>query len=190
MRIDLVRSGLAAATFALAAVTARAQSVRPFSVEVSAVTANIALSQSDGFGATFRELGGEAQLRYASTENWSFGLGFQWTTDTNQGQTLTMSAIFVEPRVTINIGYPQITPYLDARLAFSRGADAYEGESISLDGRTLSGGAGVLIPISDRIRLDLSAGLAKNWIGNGDFSSLGYVARAGLSGRLSSERSH
>jgi hypothetical protein len=182
MRIVSVTSVLGGvAAFALASPTAGAQGTQPFSVQVSALAAHVTLSPSDGFGATFSELGGEAQIRYAPSKHWSLGAGFQFTTGTNQGQTLAMSGVFLEPRVTLGVGTPRITPYLAARLAFMRGTDTFEGESINLNGQTLGGGAGALIPISKRIQLDVSALFAKNRIGSGGFSSMGYVVRSGLS---------
>jgi hypothetical protein len=140
----------------------------------------VSLSPSDGFGASFNEVGGEAQLRFPAGGHWSFGVGFQYTTGISQGQRFTTSGEFLEPRLTFEAGRTWLTPYLVARFALLHGMDSFEGESISLTGQTLSAGVGARLPVSKRIQADVNASLAHNWMGTGGFSSQGYMLRAGL----------
>jgi hypothetical protein len=150
-----MRTGMAVlALFACAAPgTAAAQSAQRFSVQGSALYANLL---GNAYAKLNNGVGAEAQLRYTPGAL-SVGGGLQWTHHTTTIGTAPMSlyGFFVEPRYVIATRSNTLAPYLSLRLSVlkQRISDAqFLGTATGL---TDNVGAGVLFRLGSRMNFDL-----------------------------------
>jgi hypothetical protein len=105
----------------------------------------------DGFGF-------EAQARLGVSAL-SIGVGYQRSTHaiTSSGpaERAILSGVFVEPRVELQLGGTNFTPYLGGRVA--RLALRQSELDLDVDGTDVAGGGGLLVWLAPAARLNLSA---------------------------------
>ena len=165
---------------------AGAQSAQPWSIAGSLLGANQDLN-----GSLVGGIGFEGQLRYTPASLWSLGLGFQTSTHSSGGETLTLSGVFLEPRYALDIGSDRFAPYLAGRAALLHESSTLKlAGSVSSNGGAFGAGAGLLIRATKSINIDLGAAIVQQSFGdaagaNGTtvkFKSFtGYVAKGGIS---------
>ena len=130
-----------------------------FSVEGGGVFATLRGDEIDRLNDGF---GFEAQARLGVSAL-SVGVGYQRSThriadfQALSGPTdpAVLSGVFVEPRVTLELGGTNFTPYLSGRL--TRLSLAQSQANVDVDGTDVAGGGGLLVWLAPAARLNLSA---------------------------------
>jgi hypothetical protein len=173
----------------LLAVTARAQTSTPYSIQGSLI---YVVPGGDAFADTDPGAGIELQVR-KNVSLMSYGVGIQYSSH-NVGlpDKLSLTGVFFEPRRVFPGKSSKTAPYASARLAMFQQKVSAGGVSGSATGGQLNVGGGLLIRASKRMNVDLGAtvgylrfGGFKLTFQNSSFvgkSSSGYnfVLRAGL----------
>lgn len=93
---------------------------------------------------------------YLGVSDFALGVGYQRTVHERGGPagSAVYEGLFVEPRVAVPLGYGAFTPYLAGRLVRIH---PLRGSRDQPRGAQLGGGAGVLVAVAPRVRLDLGA---------------------------------
>ncbi len=142
-----------ACLLAAAPATTAAQSAQRFSVQGSALYANL---MGDAYAKLNNGIGAEAQLRYTPGAL-SVGGGLQWTHHTTTIGTAPMSlyGFFIEPRYVIATRSNTVAPYLSLRLSVLKqriSDDQFIGKATGL---TDNVGAGILFRLGSRMNVDI-----------------------------------
>lgn len=169
--LTLALAGLMAATMSLPA-----QSAQQWSVQGSGLMAT--LSGAAYFGTNYgSDRGGEAQLRYTTRVGWSFGAGYQKTTNIAH----TLSGPFFEPRYSFVLGdNERIFPYLSGRFSYLNlqqstfnyscastcDSTSYASGQNSTSGSTIGAGGGLLLRLTSRVNMDVGATYGWNHFGD------------------------
>ena len=130
-----------------------------FSLEGGGLYASMRGSEVDRLDDGF---GFEAQARLGVSAL-SIGVGYQRSTHAIAGfasvggptERATLSGVFVEPRVELQLGGTNFTPYLGGRVA--RLALRQSQANVDVDGTDVAGGGGLLVWLAPAARLNLSA---------------------------------
>lgn len=174
--------------------SAHAQSAQPWSVQASFLGASQKIGDNAIAGSGF-----EGQVRYTTAGLWSFGLGYQYTRHVSGADEIDISGVFLEPRLTIDVGSDRIAPYLAGRVAFlheSLSLGAYPGSAFSSNGSAFGAGAGLLIRATKTINFDFGAAFVRQSFSDATSGSntatlpafTGYVAKGGVSIGFGSRR--
>jgi opacity protein-like surface antigen len=121
----------------------------------------------------------------------SLGTGYQRTFHGRSGAraTAVYEGVFVEPRVSLLLGYGAFTPYVAGRLVrVGRLFDRNDSDDTrSPDGVQFGGGAGLLVDVSPRLSVDLGAMYTGLRLDDGDAgdrrTTNGVLLRVGLTAR-------
>lgn len=149
----------------VAASTAEAQAGQRFSIQGSALYADL---NGDAFEGLDAGPGFEAQVRYNFQTRipFSIGIGYQRTMhgfaeSGLEDLDMTLSGVFLEPRVVINTGSERVAPYLSARFSrlTERVDETIEDTQVELEasGFTANFGGGLLFNLTPNINLDAGA---------------------------------
>ena len=182
--------GFAVVTSLLAATDVVAQSRQPWSLQASPLFTAQDLGGSAG---TVAGLGFEAQLR-RTFARWSLGAGLQYSSHSSGGDDLTLTGVFVEPRLVLNATVGPFAPYLAGRIAYLHGkltSEALTGEGSS-NGAAFGVGAGLIYPLTRTVNIDVGGAVLRQSLGDMTLddpnttvktfpSFFGYVLKAGLS---------
>jgi hypothetical protein len=126
-----------------------------FSIEGGGLHASMRGDEVDRLDEGF---GFEAQARLGVSAL-SIGVGYQRSTHaiTSSGpaERAILSGVFVEPRVELQLGGTNFTPYLGGRVA--RLALRQSELDLDVDGTDVAGGGGLLVWLAPAARLNLSA---------------------------------
>jgi hypothetical protein len=183
------RAAFAAAAFSLLALSSAplgAQSAQPWSIQASLFGANAKLGASSVGGAGF-----EVQGRYTPAGIWSLGAGLQSTTHTSGREELTLSGVFIEPRVAIDIGSDRVAPYLAGRLAaLTQTSDLTGAPNAESNGMAFGAGGGLLFRAGTKVNFDLGVAMVSQSFSDAKAANgatvkfksfMGYVAKFGIS---------
>lgn len=141
---------------AVSAMGATGQSAQMFSVQVSGLGA---IPFGGGLSSVTTGFGWEAQLRVTPSA-FSVGAGVEQTfheVSNVSGRDIELIGGFIEPRYVVDIGSDNLVLYLSARAALSQLKVKESTFEEAGTGVTLNGGGGVLVPLADRVNLDLGA---------------------------------
>lgn len=180
------RVAVAVVGLAVSAALAQAQSAQTWSLQGSWLLANVDLGGSLVAGA-----GLEAQLRFTPRSVFSIGGGFQATSHESAGEKLTLTGVFFEPRLAVDIGSDRVAPYVAGRfVALSQTADLRGASDASSNGFGVGGGGGLLIRWTRTINVDLGVAFVRQSFGDATASNgalvqfepfFGYVVKGGIS---------
>ena len=164
---------------------AHAQSAQAWSLQGSVLLASQEIN-----GRLVTGLGGEGQLRYTPASLFSLGAGFQLTQHTSGTEQLILTAVFVEPRYTLDIGGDKLAPYLAGRLAVvHESSDLIGAPGVSSNGTAIGGGAGILFRATRTVNVDLGVAVVYQSLGDATASNgarvqfkafAGYIAKLGV----------
>lgn len=104
---------------------ATAQAPARWSVQAAGVMMNLYGETFDGLDNGY---GGEVQLRYAPGRL-SWGIGVQRSSHGSpdyDGEKFNITSVFVEPRLTLDVGSKTWTPYLAGRAGYSRQGASFD----------------------------------------------------------------
>jgi hypothetical protein len=169
---------------------AMAQSRQPWSIQASGL---YTAQDLGGNAGTVGGLGFEGQIR-RTFPRWSFGTGVQYSTHSSGGDDLSLTGVFVEPRIVLNTSLGGFAPYLAGRVAFLHAkltSDLAGGGGTS-NGFAVGAGAGLIYPLTRRVNFDVGGAVLRQSLGNMTLdngadtrlefpSFFGFVLKAGLS---------
>ena len=169
----------------IAADTLGAQAAQPVSIQGS----GLFTVQSFGEGNNVGGLGAEFQARY-NTGRLSLGGGYQYTTHTSGGDDITLTGVFVEPRLLFAIGSGRVAPYLAGRGALLRLNNEFANYGkFSTSGKAFGAGAGFLTRLTYSTNLDVGAAVIRQTVDSkrtpsglvAEFPTItGFVVKAGI----------
>jgi len=158
-----------AAVLLLCAVSARAQTAQPISLQLSGLYEGLS---GDAFEDVRPGAGFEAQLRYTRGA-WSVGLGYQTVRHDYRYCALTTangsclapvagrisgSGVFFEPRYVLDAGSDRFAPYVSGRFSIVRQNDSGDPlYDFSVTGSSANAGGGVLFHLTPRVNFDAGA---------------------------------
>jgi hypothetical protein len=115
---------------------------------------------------------------YLGVSAFALGAGYQRTVHTGgAGRSGVYEGLFVEPRLALPLGDVPFTPYVAGRLVR---LTPLGGDDDGPRGVQLGGGAGVLVALAPRVRLDLGGSYARVRLDDDRASSNAAQARVGI----------
>ena len=130
-----------------------------------------------GRGCFARDGFGFDAATYLGVSAFALGAGYQRTVHTGgAARSGVYEGLFVEPRLAVPLGDVPFTPYLSGRLVR---LTPLAGDDDGPRGVQLGGGAGVLVALAPRVRLDLGGSYARVRL-DGERATNAAQARAGL----------
>lgn len=155
---------------------AAAQTAQPFSIQASALGAQLTAIENEdlAFGG-----GGEIQFRW-NPSAFSIGAGFQTTRHELEPNHVTFSGGFLEPRYVLGAVGNSVAIYASGRLMRLTAEFLILDTEISIDGTAVSGGGGILIRLGSRVNADLGLTVGKEWYEGEPADGATVITRLGL----------